>query len=248
MQAQAMLQTYMQLQVNNVAAAPATPTKYTGGPTAAAPPTAAAAAATAAQYFTAPTTPLTIIPACSGAAAVAAAAMFATAATPTSAATTPINNVNNTVNLCDVTRTTTKSTTTTTKQSAAVAPGDMGQLTIGDASVGVGSGRLSISLLGPPPPSLPPMVTMHGHVVGCSSGSSGCSSASSDCSMPSPTSLHLSSPKKVCVFTKKENKKNKKKTLTKTKNKTHCIPNEFNKSQLFSSLSFLTLPALSFSL
>ncbi|KAH8419090.1 hypothetical protein KR222_004974, partial [Zaprionus bogoriensis] len=187
-QAQAMLQTYMHMQVNNVAAAPTTPTKYTtgavGGPSAGAA-AAAAAAAAPAQYFAAPTTPLTIIPACSGAAAVAAAAMFATAATPTSAATTPISNVNNTVNLCDVTRTTTKSTTTTTKQSATVAVGDMRRLSIGD-------GGRPVSLLGPPPP-------LHGHVVGCSSGSSGCSSASSDCSMPSPTSLHLSSPKKVRI-------------------------------------------------
>ncbi|KAH8358557.1 hypothetical protein KR093_000885 [Drosophila rubida] len=177
-QAQAMLQTYMQLQVNNVAAAPATPTKYA---TASGPPAGA-------QYFAAPTTPLTIIPACSGAAAVAAAAMFATAATPTSAATTPINNVNNTVNLCDVTR-----TTTTTKQPAAAAPLDVALTTIGG---GVGGGRL-VSLLGPPPPL--PSAVVQVNAAGCSSGSSGCSSASSDCSMPSPTSLHLSSPKKVRI-------------------------------------------------
>ncbi|XP_044779237.1 serine/threonine-protein kinase tousled-like 1 isoform X5 [Drosophila simulans] len=192
-QAQAMLQTYMQLQVNSavgVSTAPATPTKPVAaqipgaisGPIAGPVPVSVPT-----QFFTAPSTPLTIIPA----AAVASSAMFATAATPTSAATTPTNNVNNTVNLSAVSRTT---TTTTKKQPQAVADAVLSAVG-GNFGTAVGGGTIS-SLLGPEPLPIMPHHLPLASVRGCSSASSGCSSASSDCSMPSPTSLHLSSPKK----------------------------------------------------
>ncbi|KAH8330359.1 hypothetical protein KR067_001625 [Drosophila pandora] len=199
-QAQAMLQTYMQLQVNSAVAAPATPTKPAQPSQVPVPvqvPVSVSVPAVPAQFFAAPSTPLTIIPA----AAVASSAMFATAATPTSAATTPTNNVNNTVNLSAVTRTT---TTTTKKQPPAAAAGILG---VDPDGLGLGLGAVArgesgASLLGSAPlpvHPLPHLLPLIGGARGFSSASSGCSSASSDCSMPSPTSLHLSSPKKVRI-------------------------------------------------
>ncbi|KAH8241976.1 hypothetical protein KR038_009208, partial [Drosophila bunnanda] len=170
-QAQAMLQTYMQLQVNSV---PVTPTKPSTATVAAVSAVGPVPISVPAQFFAAPSTPLTIIP-------------TIIPATPTSAATTPTNNVNNTVNLSAVTRT----TTTTTKEQP-LAAGGHGIPNAGQQQYQQHQVESAASLLGPAPLIL-------ASVRGCSSASSGCSSASSDCSMPSPTSLHLSSPKKVRI-------------------------------------------------